>query len=727
MNADYRDTHDYLHDRYDAQHDSRMQRRLRLLAPMPFGVVFLPWKGMTEEEMREHYRTMRTLGFTNLKQTMGTPEWPEERVLEVALEEGVIPYWYGTGGWEEITPELLEKIGLPRDMDMDEAIEHPDMVAYQTEVIRRRIRYDRKTRPDVGGGVVDDAGVDEWAKQQLQLGADPTLRAEAVPAFKAWVRTQYGSIGELVDAWNQYEVGISGSPYTSWDEFESDEDFSRHDTRRDYGFIRDVLRFKADYTMQRIRRRVALSQERDPYEPMRAGGEMGLFLPFAWRGTDMEGIAEEMREAGSFYPSIHLAWHLEEVRYEMPRTIYMMASICTDWFKGGWAATWESTGGPQQFSGGKGWDPDARNEIAAYTVNAGTMTQLLLSYLAGGFKGAGLWSWNYRRAGWEGGEYALLNRQLRPTERAVRAGRIAKAANRYRRELWAAHKEPFVGVLQNWENEAIWAAISEMGRDVFRHMPIRARVGISRALINGNVPWEHVTPSDLRGGLAPRYRAIYLPSQVALSEQTLELLVDYVRGGGRVILDAPGGWYDERGVVLDTAAGSVFERLFGTEVADYHYSSNMPRRLRGRRLEGFIMELVPTSAKPVEHYDTGEMAVTRNRLGQGEAVVLGYEASGSAWTPGNDAAEEEMRRWSLDGAKASYACRDGIVYRLASPAADHYFFINDDHAKTVSLETPGYDYAGVRDAVTGEELEVGAPIELEAYSGRWLRYEKGGG
>jgi beta-galactosidase len=83
-----------------------------------------------------------------------------------------------------------------------------------------------------------------------------------------------------------------------------------------------------------------------------------------------------------------------------------------------------------------------------------------LSYLAGGFKGVGLWSWNYRNAGWESGEYALLKSENTPCERAIRAGRITKAANKYRDEIWQAHKEPYVGVFVNWDNEAIWADVA---------------------------------------------------------------------------------------------------------------------------------------------------------------------------------------------------------------------------------------------------------------------------
>jgi beta-galactosidase len=79
---------------------------------------------------------------------------------------------------------------------------------------------------------------------------------------------------------------------------------------------------------------------------------------------------------------------------------------------------------------------------------------------------------------------------------------IAQAAQRLRDELWRAHKEPLVGVLMNWDSDAIWAANSVRNRDLFHHYSMQARVGLSRALINGNIPWEHVAADDLRAGLS---------------------------------------------------------------------------------------------------------------------------------------------------------------------------------------------------------------------------------
>ena len=716
-------SHDYHHDLYDSLHDSPMQRKFRRLAPMPYGVVFLPWKGMTEADMRREYRTMRELGFTNLKQTMPVPGWPTEKILSVALEEGIIPFWYGEGGWEDITPELLRRTGLPEDTPIDEALAHPKMWEYQTQVLRRRIGYEPIRTAKIEGEVLEAAGLETWEGETLRLHNDPILRPDAYPLFKQWARETYRTIESLRSAWNQDQVGICDDPYQSWDDFEADPELSRH-SHREYRFIRDVLRFKADINIMRIRRRMEIARDRDPHEPQRAGGEMGLFLPFSWRGTDMEGIAEEMREVGSFYPSIHFAWHFEEVSFEAARCIYMQASIAADWFKGGWSATWESTGGPQQFSGGKGWDIWSERKIPGFTTNAGTMTQLLLSYLAGGFRGAGLWCWNFRRAGWEAGEYALCNRQGQPSPRAIRAGSIAKAAKRLRREIWAAHKEPDVGVLIDWDNEAYWAAISVPNRESFKHYPVHARIGVSRALINGNVPWEHVTISDLRNGLAPRYRSIYMPAHVSIPTDVLQVLAEYARSGGRVVIDAPGGWFDEYGVVLPVGKGSAFEELFGVEIADFQYSNNVPRHLDDVKLDGFVTELSPTTATPIRYFQTGEPAVTENRLGSGSAIVIGFEASRLCFAPGNKFVERALVSTILGPMAPPYSCDDAIVYRLASSDADHYFFINDNPQRRVHLDTRAYRYTAVTDPVSGESLVPGAPIDLEAYSGRWLRYEK---
>lgn len=707
---------EFLTKLYEARHDSPAQRRFRAQAPMPFGVVFLAWDGMTEADLRSHLRTMKRLGFHNLKEIGPTPEWSIDRIAEIALEEDVIPFWYADAGWEPVTPALLQKLSLPADLAPAQWRTHPKMLAYQKEILRAQIKVKSKNFLGLEGSYVHTP--------------DEVLRASDVPRFQAWLRKNYRSVEDLNRAWSLYEMDHVPAPFRNWEDVDRGVEFVYRQPEegkswgREFGRIRDIYRYKAQSRADVIEESLRETVRQNPLVPTRTGGEMGLFLPFAARATHMGWIADRVTTYGSFYPSIHFVWHFGEVLYEVTRPLYMQVSFAADHFKGGWSGAWESSGGPQQITGGKGWDEPERSTIPGFTVNAGTITQQFLSYLAGGFRGAGVWCWNYRRAGVEAGEYALLERTMKPGARAIRAGQIAQAAQRYRDELWAARKEPYVGVLYNWDSDAIWAAVAVRSRTLFKHYPMQARVGVSRALINGNIPWEHVTLDDLRAGLALRYKTIYLPAQFALSEELLGLLTRYVEAGGRVVLDAPGGWYDDSGKILPVAPGSAFEKLFGAEIAEFYYSSNVPRELSGDRLKGFVYELRPTRAQVLERFQTGEAALTEHRLGKGSAVILAYDASFASFLPGNLRMEERIQRAVRDNWDSPYSCEGAIAYRLAAPAADHYFLLNDDDKLETSLRFRRARYRRITDVLTGEAVDANKPFPVEAYGGRWLRAEK---
>ena len=52
------DQHDYQRDLYFDLHDSPMQRHFRS-GPHAYGVVMLPWDGMSEDELRQNIITMK--------------------------------------------------------------------------------------------------------------------------------------------------------------------------------------------------------------------------------------------------------------------------------------------------------------------------------------------------------------------------------------------------------------------------------------------------------------------------------------------------------------------------------------------------------------------------------------------------------------------------------------------------------------------------------------------
>ncbi|MFO1447376.1 MAG: beta-galactosidase trimerization domain-containing protein [Opitutaceae bacterium] len=708
----------WLRARCDALHATPQQAKLRAIRPWPVGVVFIERPGMTLADIRGHFRLMKELGFNCLKQCELCPGTDRRAVLHAALDEGIIPWWYGEAGWEDPSPDVLRALGLPPGLAPEKLRIHPAWLARQEGILRARI--DRRDPPPSAAAAHETDGLPGTLKRD-----DYGIAPEAAGLFTTWLRKKYRTVAALKEGWNFDHAMVNTRPWRTWTQVRREVAAFVSAERQEYRRMVDVLRFRADAHLEKIARTRDAQLAYDPNAPFRTGGEMGLFLPFAARSTDMEGLAELMADGGSFYPSIHPGWHFEEVGFEFTRPIYMQASLATDWFKGGWAASWESTGGPQQLSGGKApFVPEVRSQVAGFTIDDNTVQQLMLSWVAGGFKGFGQWCWNARSFGWEAGEYALLDRNQKPCARTVAAGRIGAACSRLRDELWSAAKEPLVGVFQDFEADAFYAALAVGGRDVYKQWPQRARIGAARALIDANVPWEHVTARNLRAGLADRYAVIYLPAALAVDPALLELLRGYVERGGRVVLDAPSAWYGYDGRLLPTHNGSPFESLFGARIGDFQYSrSNHVTRSIGRQvLAGFVLDLQPTSARTVEKFSSGGAAVTEHRLGRGTAVVIGYEAALACWQPGNKWLQSQIVRHVLGRHRSPYSCRGAIAYRLAAPAADHYFLLNDrgTPART-RLDPHAYRYRAWEDPVSGRTLTRGAVMTVPPHGARWIR------
>ncbi len=705
-------TNEFLHSVYDSLHHSKRQADFKAIRPMPAGVVYIQRPGEGEEEIREHFRLMKSLGFNSLKQIMTVPGWTLEDVQLIALEEGIIPWWYGEGGWEPITDQLLDKLGIPAQASIAKIRQHPKMRAYQMQVLRERVLKFKAYRAKHGTILRTHSR----AYDPAIGGRGIELSEKGDGLFTQWARDHYKTIDKLNFSWNMHHHGM-GTPFTSWEDFS--DNWNAKVSHREYRHRMDIFRFKAIHGYSNVKRYAEGLDAFDAHIPYRGGGELGLFLPAAYMGVNMEGIAEVVKDYGSFYPSTHLSWHFDQTDNEVVRPFYMQASLMNDYFKGGWTGGWESTGGPQQFDGEK-----TSSNLNAYYVDGGTILQLYMSQMAAGFKGFGIWCWSVRSSGKEGGEYALLDRNNQPTDRAVRLGRMAKAMQKYRDEIWEAHKEPLVGVYVDWNNDAAWGAMSVRGRDSFRMFPVEARIGASRALMNANVPFEYVTADDLKNGLAARYSVIYLPAVVSLDTDVFEILENYVQDGGRLVMDLPGGKFDQYTALLPTGKGSQFSRVFGVTLDNYQFSgSNKTLRVEGRDWTGFVVDMTPYKAQVKTNYSTGKPAVTENNYGKGTAVLLGLDLSHQCLKPGNVWAEQRLVTHTLGAKlKSPYSCENALVYRLSAPGADHYYFINDGPAQTVTFQS-NVIYKNAIDALTGEKVDPRS-LRLEADDARWIRMEK---
>lgn len=705
----------YLTDLYLSLNDSPMQRKLRALRPFPVGVVLIQQRGQTLEDMKGTLATIKQTGFDSLKQIQLLPAATDkdaaapglrEQVQNAALDVGLYPWYYGQGGWTAIDEPLLRRLGIPATMPLPEIQRHPAMLAHQIAQMRARVAAERNLRPlSIRAGE--------------PLRGHPYIGAALVPDFARWLEQTYGSLERLRDAWH---VGwIAGPPVPSFDAAARLLVVPRDaDPTRDYRRYRDSMRFQADTAVASYDRLMQHHLAHDAGAPVRTGGHH-LLDNQAFSGWDLEGQAHAAAVGGSFYASIHLPYHLRQVAGEIDRPIYLQARTVADMFKGGWAATWESTGGPTMWSGQH-----------SYAVDAGLISRLMLTYVAAGLRGIGLWTWNARDAGDEGGEYALTDLNGQVTDRARAAGAIAQALQRHRFELWDSRGEPRVGVLYSWENEALLARLSLGAGPAnraarFLDRGSEARMGAARALMNANVPFELVTERDLRKGLGPRYAVILLPHMLALPPDIVDILIAYARGGGRVVADMPFLLFDDHGRVVRTLPGSPFETLFGAVRSEFRDTTSAPQTWDDVAIEGQYAALRPTRAAIRARFRSGEPALLEAAIGRGSAVIVNAELSRMARRPGHTSVERLLRGALGPRAAPSFRASGVLAHRRSVARADHYFLINDGPARVVTVAASDRRYRSGRDAVTDAPLAVSATsarISVPARSARWIRLER---
>jgi beta-galactosidase len=361
----------------------------------------------------------------------------------------------------------------------------------------------------------------------------------------------------------------------------------------------------------------------------------------------------------------------------------------------------------------------------------------MLSYLAAGLKGIGIWCWNPRDKGWEIGEYSLTDLTGRPTSRSRAAGAIARACEKYRFELWEAYDQPQVGILYSWENDAAFARLSYGGYPLprleeYSHYPAWARIGAMRTLINHCVPFELVTERNLKDGLAGRYRTIYVPHTICLEEAVVELLQEYVTAGGRLVVDSPSLLIRaDDGTLFNTRQGSTFEQMMGLEIANIQSTFNYPLSFRSQQLQGFFTDLHITTATVLETFQDGRPAVLAHRCGRGTTAFVAFEAASMCHKPSATIIEDFLTDLLLDGQPSAYSVDCPILaYRRVAPTADHFFLLNDtSHRQAFNLTVHVQTYTSGVDCITGEPVTITGgtlSLTLEPWQGRWVRLTHSG-
>lgn len=366
------------------------------------------------------------------------------------------------------------------------------------------------------------------------------------------------------------------------------------------------------------------------------------------------------------------------------------------------------------------------------------LRQLIFLPLFHGYKAYLIWQWRGERLGREGGwgRHAGLPQPEWPAiQRLKSMVSVLRAHGPWLKD--AQPQAPRTAMLFNPEAELYaycWAGRSQFYQD--------SMVGMHQALEAANLPLHFVHPMEVTAGKLADYRVLVMPFPTWVAPELAEAIRTWVQGGGTLVAEAHFAGRDPtNGLTWDMIPGLGFDQVFGAEQARFRTrgkleaqagapdvavttQTDLPFLPAGSHLVGaWAAEFLrPTTAEVLATHEDGSPAITRNRFGQGQAILIGTFL-GAAYRRSEDAdARGAMERLMLSLLPPEVEQDRPMVQegparvRTLGDGQRQWLYVENlaDAERTIRLSLPGDAPAGTWKSV----LDDGARIELSQEDGR---------
>lgn len=244
--------------------------------------------------------------------------------------------------------------------------------------------------------------------------------------------------------------------------------------------------------------------------------------------------------------------------------------------------------------------------------------------LARGAKAVSFYAYYPMSTGYEAGGYGLVNLDGTLTERSRRAGAAARLASDNADLLLASRPAPAeVAIVFN-------PLVPLLGGEQAygdRRGIHRAVAGYHRMFFERNIAVEIPSARELSEESLRRYKLVVVPYPLLLTRAMAAALEAYVRGGGRLFVEARPGWQDERGHAEPVLPGFGWHEMFGVRETEVLPVKQVTVRWGERSFvgTGFAerFALVGNDAVPVATFEDGPPAAYERAHGRGRAILLG--------------------------------------------------------------------------------------------------------
>ncbi len=436
--------------------------------------------------------------------------------------------------------------------------------------------------------------------------------------FREWLKAKYGTLENLNRAWYRtfekwaqvepprFGTILTYTDYIDWKAFISDK-------------LAEDLAMKARAVKDIVPHGVTTSHSAIP----------GLFTKPVWSGTpDDRKMANVVDYYGvSIYPK-----HAWTVRPWSP----FFRAAGNDFVRSmNWLNSGFYVGELQAGYGVFGM------KVSVPVVGA-DLRDWMWSMVACGARAVNIYAYYPMSSGYEAGGYGLVELDGKVTERAVKAGGIARLiTENMSLFLEGRPLRAEVAILYNPLSHMVGGqqAYTGEGQPIGTNNLSESLQGIHRAFFEQNIPVDFLHVLDLKPERWSQVKLLLVPYPVMMSRDDIKKLIAYVESGGVIVAEARCGWVDERGFSSDIIPGGGLHEVVGCresylrpvgktstlKIKNAHEA--LPLLRAGDRLETIFFEeefeLLSDRAQALAEYDNGGPAIVLASHGRGKAMIVG--------------------------------------------------------------------------------------------------------
>ena len=280
----------------------------------------------------------------------------------------------------------------------------------------------------------------------------------------------------------------------------------------------------------------------------------------------------------------------------------------------------------EQQTGANGWN----TRMEAPAPQPGQLMLWTMQSIAHGADMVSFFRWRTATMGTEMYWHGILDYDNRDNRKLAEIARIweripkmqAVAGSEYAAEI---------GLLRDYDN--LWDAEVDVWH---RRLQKRSESEIFVAAQIAHTPLDMVNlADDTNPAKLGKYKVLFYPHPLIVTERRAEALRDYVENGGTLVLGARAGMKDISGQCVMRPMPGLLSELTGTTVREFTFVGEMDKPVmmdwQGRPFDTGIFndvlepvgEGVSVLARYASSYYRGEAAMTERRLGKGRTIHFG--------------------------------------------------------------------------------------------------------